>query len=220
MEIDNLVKELLDPNNLNPIIYSTVYGSLSDDGDEDVLAIYENQPLNVNVSVGKLDFVILGLKEFQSLLDSHDIVVTEPLLTGSLVSGDIKRWEKIKKSFLKRKPDSSSVFYLLSRSLEVFHYAKGFLDRFQQTNNTVEYQAYWNNISFSLGYLEFASLYKQGVFPLTLNDVMAKSSFFREIIAQKRAAKRLDSIESDLELMKKALRQFQEEYVNYFKIKE
>jgi len=77
-----------DPN--NQCKYIIHYGSKKFHHDIDLLVVYQYEPENYHICIGKLDIFTLSIENFEYLLSKHDLIVSEPLLNGTAV--DPKGW--------------------------------------------------------------------------------------------------------------------------------
>lgn len=177
-EIDYL-KSLLAGSD-NPLLFLTIYGSRKQGSDIDLLAVYAGVLPHFDYSIGRLDLLALGIRQFERLLKNHDLIVTEPLLTGDLLFGDPVEWEERKQSFLETRPNDASLYHLAMRMMQVMNSAESFLERFQATSQKTDAFFFLKNLSFALGYLGFLQEYARGRFPIVLKDVLDAIPLLRE----------------------------------------
>ncbi|MDP2909172.1 MAG: hypothetical protein Q8N77_05180, partial [Nanoarchaeota archaeon] len=136
-------------------------------------------------------------KSFTKKLELYDIEITEPVITGNLLIGDEKNFEKIKSKIEKGIPSSEAVEYANKRSLETFNSALWFYNQNKfkcnetllNTNAPEKASAIilkeetldfcsedllytLNNLSFSLSYKLSADHYKNEKSSITFEDLM------------------------------------------------
>ena len=203
-----LLTDILKYDSLNPLLFLVLYGSLAPDGDIDLLAVFEYPPTSDKPSIGRLDIHALSKAQFLHLLERHDIIVTEPLLVGKLLIGDTSSWTEVKQRYLETPPGVESVYYLIDRSMEAARFASVFLSRYLQTQSPVDRAAFWSNLAFATGYLEFALRYYEGSFPVTYGEVLSSSATFADLIQRAKLAKRGRTRDLCMDAMEEAMNAF------------
>lgn len=103
--------------------YLIQYGSL--ERDIDLVAVYSDNAIQKPGLIydGCIDINVLDESSFLQKLNLYDIELLEPILTGSLLVGDEKIFEKMKFEIKKGKPSDDAVEYANKRSLETFNSA-------------------------------------------------------------------------------------------------
>ena len=179
--IKKVAKENL--KDFNNIEYLIQYGSL--ERDIDLLAVYPDDILQKKGLIydGCIDINVLNKTLFLQKLKLYDIEILEPILTGNLLTGDEKGFEKIISEIKRGKPSKEAVDHANKRSLETFNSAMFFYhqSRFkynnsllnsncpeaaktilgkEQSNSCTEDLLYvLNNLSFSMSYNLSADYY-------------------------------------------------------------
>ncbi len=173
--IKKVAKENL--KDFNNIEYLIQYGSL--ERDIDLLAVYPDDILQKKGLIydGCIDINVLNKTLFLQKLKLYDIEILEPILTGNLLTGDEKGFEKIISQIKNGKPSKEAVDHANKRSLETFNSAMFFYNQNmfkrnnlllssnspkeaakiilgkEQSNSCTEDLLYvLNNLSFSMSY--------------------------------------------------------------------
>lgn len=208
---------LLEFNYMNPIKYAIQYGSSDTESDIDLFVVYENTIYNPNIFIGLLDIIAIDEHEFRNSFLLHDIIVSEPLITGNLLKGDYDNWIKLKNDFLNRPPNSDSIFYLINKSFVAFSYAMSCMDNFTKSKSKMDYTLFWRNMSFSIAYFEFARKYKRKIFPFTFQELKSCSMFFHDTILNLKKIREREIEEFDISLMKDYIKKFRTYVFKIFK---
>ena len=134
------------------------YGSCNKNTDNDYFAIYNSLAQPPNIILGGLDLWAIGRKELFLLIDNVDPFVTEPMLTGSIVtSSDEELISDINKTILQVKPTKQSISYLVKRSYDSLEFAKYVKN--VEDDSKIKNRKYWSALSFSITYWLFAKEY-------------------------------------------------------------
>ena len=157
----NQIVNLISCDLVTPILNIIWYGSRAQDGDIDLLVITESDPNYPNFSLGKLDISIYSNTVLDSLSTKADIVITDPILTGTNLFGNGKRFEKIKNNLKENNPCSSAIIdYLIERA--IYEYVSS-MNHFNQFNNNPQKIFLLNtlvNLSFSYSYFYSSEIYR------------------------------------------------------------
>jgi len=207
VSLEMFTKQFLSMSPINPLKFLVRYGAIGNDSDFDFLAIYEHPITHHDYSIGALDLFVLPESGFRYLLDSFDLSVTEPLLTGKLVFGNGNEWQKIKTNFLQLKPEPDDIFYLIARSFEIIKSAEADLESFCIKGVPTFVCSFWKNLSFAFSYFIFAELYSSGQYPIVFAKARERVKELDEVAQKVHKAKReKGKASSDLDLMNEALR--------------
>jgi hypothetical protein len=134
------------------------YGSGRDQGDCDYLAVYDSSPPSPCVVLGGLDLWATDKDTLFSYISLLDPVVTEPLLTGSLVIGSSSLYDESLAALQHVSPSDRSLSHLLRRSFRAFLRAWDLCAYQDEAPNNVR-RDFWSSLSFSLSYWSFSSQY-------------------------------------------------------------
>lgn len=191
--IKKVAKENL--KDFNNIEYLLQYGSL--ERDIDLLAVYPDDIIQKKGLIydGCIDINVLNKTLFLQKLKLYDIEILEPVLTGNLLTGDEKDFEKIISQIKNSKPPKEAIGHANKRSLETFNSAMFFYhqSRFkhnssllnsncleaaktilgkEQSNSCTEDLLYvLNNLSFSMSYKLSADYYDKKKSFTTFKDL-------------------------------------------------
>lgn len=196
----------------NPLLYLVHYGSKEPDKDIYLFAVYRYEPNYYEYQIGKLDLFAVSIEQLHSMLKNHDILASEPLLTGTILAGDLHSWGKIKQGFLKSKPDLDSIYFLYSRALEMINTAFRFIQRYKDTASPTDANRFWKNISFAVGYMSFGIQYREKIFPLTCKQVLATCPDFDNTMKQFRTVKD-SAVKPSVEDMQKSLKLVKKQFI-------
>lgn len=121
----NMLKKIAEENlkNFDGLKYLIQYGSL--ERDIDLVAVYSDEAVQKAGLIydGCIDINVLDESSFLEKLNLYDIELLEPVLTGNLLAGNEKNFEKMKSEIKKDKPFDNAIEYANKRSLETFNSA-------------------------------------------------------------------------------------------------
>ena len=126
--------------------------------DQDVLAVYTHRPPRNEVVCGRLDVLAIGVEDLHCLLNLLDPVVTEPVLTGSLVYGDEQLLLEAQQSLKNVACQWNCIRHLLQRSLCSYQNACSSLtDSHRWDRATL--RLFKTNLSYSISYYYYSKYY-------------------------------------------------------------
>ena len=187
------VEELL-KKDFDKIKYLILYGSKKIYSDIDLLAVFgRNDCVYFN---GIIDMLKLGTGSFKNLCKKLDLNVSNILLTGDVVIGDVENYLKIlykgvtEEAIRHAKTKSFSFFnnalyfynlgvYELNKiSIQSGNFHLTDLSNGENKNDleNINFSHSLNNLSFSLSYGICYKLYLKGIAPLTFKDVLNEDS--------------------------------------------
>lgn len=192
----------------NPMEFLVHYGSRKQGSDVDLLVVYDQPPLQNKLYMGKLDILALGITEFMGMLKHHDVFVTEPILTGELKRGNQNSWDVTVEKYMEMRPQEDSIYYLIARAFNVASQAKVFLSNLTVSPGGHEAMYFWTNLSFAVAYFQFAMMYAEGKFPVTLKEATKECKLLADTVKSAKNSKGFR--EDDIETLK-------EQYESYIK---
>lgn len=138
-----------------------LYGSESKNSDTDYLAVYDELLRSQSLTVGGLDLWAISETELQGYIQLLDPFVTEPLLTGRIVSGCNDTFERYRSRLSQTKVSAHAIRYLLSRSFESYITACDRLTKRNHKENMLR-RDYFSILSFSISYWCYSRVYSLG----------------------------------------------------------
>jgi hypothetical protein len=139
-----------------------VFGSQTPGHDIDILVLTrERQPYR-NIIDARLDIVLLGVGEFETLLSVCDPLATEPVLTGSPILGSV---ESFKTTLVQANPDIIAATHAMSCSLLFLKWA-------YDNIAGKEFQDALRSCSFAVGHSLFARHYHEKHSVITLRSLV------------------------------------------------
>jgi hypothetical protein len=156
----NKVFKIINKDNIISIIY---YGNRK--GHDIDLCIIVNTPINYQKkTVDELDITIFNEKYFLYLTGLLDPLVTEPVLTGSVVYG--KSIGNYRTTILNSTPSKNVINHLCEYANLIFEAAKKlYLEK--------KYIDSMTNILFCLSYITYANYYKQATKVILFQDLIS-----------------------------------------------
>lgn len=125
-DFEHCILKCLGEQFLSDDVHVVRYGSHSGTGDVDLLIVQPQDPPAAVAIMGRLDICIVGRERFQHLVDLLDIMVVDPLLTGSVLAGDRDRWAQLGSDIRGRKPSARAIEHACARSIEEYANALSF----------------------------------------------------------------------------------------------
>lgn len=151
------------------------YGSLSEGGDADYFAIYDDLPKLESLKAGGVDFWAIGQADLTTYVGLMDPFVTEPFLTGSLLHGPTATFESIRSDISQTESTSEAVRYLLLRSFHSYTEVCGHLGALSESRD-IPAREFWSLLSFSISYWCYARCYaSESRRAVTLKKAIANS---------------------------------------------
>lgn len=205
----DILRKIAEENlkNFDGLKYIIQYGSL--ERDIDLVAIYSDNVIQKDSLVydGCIDINVLSESSFLQKLNLYDIELLEPVLTGNLLIGNEKDFQKIKSDIKKGKPSDDAIGYADKRSLETFNsalffyhqnrfkcneallnsdsskkVAKDILEKKVLSFCSEDLLYTLNNLSFSLSYKLSAQHYNKKKSFTVLKDII-QHDFLKDLIA-------------------------------------
>ena len=139
-----------------------LYGNIGGE-DIDVFVVVEGRGQYSCIKKRPLDITSVGEAEAEEMVINLDPLITEPILTGVEIFGDIM--ESGIDMVLAQKADKNTVAYLRRKSHELFEYTK-------ELDSKEEYNQAADNLRFVLSYLEYANHYEQHKKAITFYDLV------------------------------------------------
>lgn len=164
--------QFLAPIDGNSLSFAVHYGSQAGGGDIDMLAVYQCPTKRSDYCIGRIDVLALTCVQLRTCLGLHDPLVSEPLLTGSLLYGDAEEWGSIRDEYCESRPGSESLFSLRMRAAVLLDQASGYCQGYEQMRYEVTARRFWQDLSFGLSHVMFADEYARGRFPLTFAELL------------------------------------------------
>lgn len=161
--LDTLI-QYLDSGQANSLAGVIWYGSKDSLGDRDIIIIHHEISGVQHLSAGKLDITLLGCDYFENLLNKLDPIVTEPILTGTIVCENKQYISKANKWASSKKCDIGLVQYLVSRSIEEYFSSSSLISGINPVHSELPHlQSALVSMSFAYSYLSFAKYYKNNL---------------------------------------------------------
>jgi hypothetical protein len=135
------------------------YGSRRLDADLDLLVVTPSPSPLVHIELGRLDLLLCPQQELSFLLQYFDPLITEPLLTGSILAEEAGCAARALESLGASSTNPSTTRYLLRRSLEILLDGFAILETFDKSQEEGMLLRALTNLSFALSYREFALFY-------------------------------------------------------------
>ncbi len=216
--IVKVVNEHLDTNRLSFLV---LYGSKRDYGDIDLLAVSKNDVENNRVYTEDLDIIQVTEKEFIKRIGFFDIALTQPVLTGKVIIGDERTFERLRNDLSEQKFSENTANFLRKKAFEVYNDAKYYynIGVYEATRKLLEiddvnfvknvfkkevdlisgqFLYSLHNLSYVWSYGLSIDLYNKGCKALTLDQILdtTDNKVLKEILDYSKA------IKSDNELPK------------------
>jgi len=166
-----LMKILTNLNVVQIIRYGSNLNSDKDDCDIDLLVVVADTISYERFIIGKYDLVILSSVDFFEFVKKFDPIVTEPLLTGKTVLGNIN---KEKKTILEANPTKEICDYLSERANEIYSWtvsSSGGVDKLRLLLQTDFIGNILDNFTFIASYLAFSAYYRKFPKVITIKDL-------------------------------------------------
>jgi hypothetical protein len=176
-------------------VFIVRYGSHRPGSDIDLLTVVPDDqvvPL-YRYPNGVLDPLVVGAREFRGRLALLDPLVTEPILTGTILHGSVVEYESCKHELAMVEATPDSVQYLYRSAQATIEATLDILDRDSPTR--IELLTATSNATFALSYAQFALRYRNGARgPLSLAELCAfpdaRGQALRNALLYKREVKR------------------------------
>lgn len=208
MERSDFVKYLTKFLKEKELIFLVEYGNKKG-VDIDLFAVYKEAECS-NFAVGKIDITRLNLNTYRELILLHDPVVTEPILGGTLLTGNQVLFKSEKKKIRKPSYNPSAVVHLLQKSFDTFSYAKIFLLYYEEKPTIYNLIGTLSNLSYSCSYYYFARHYTQEKNVLTFKKLLSCTPVLKNIVAT------LKDVKHNKKMMSvKDIRQLHENWQNF-----
>jgi len=154
------------------------FGSKNPERDIDLCAVLEdNVKLDEYEDSRTIDLVQYSNSDFLRRMKLFDLVVTHPLLTGELISGDENLFERLKIKLNKQKPTNEAINYLKEKSRWCLDYAIECFNENDKYINALDLTL--NNLCHALSYNEVSIIYSQRASVISLDEM--NNPLFREI---------------------------------------
>ncbi len=153
------LKAFSDVMSLGSAAHAVVYGSRRQDRDIDLLIVDPRTSSHCYIELGRFDILLLSPSRLEALATRLDPVVTEPLLTGELVSGDHQAWDDYVMALRSRRPDRSCASHAMIRSLEETIHTQRIAETPPDARVSTDVSSIWQGLSWAISYMSFARLY-------------------------------------------------------------
>jgi len=138
--------------------FAVLYGSCKPDADIDVLLVQQSPPVAPSLLLGRLDIVVLDIREANNLAENLDPLITEPLLTGNIIHGKSDLFRDLKNLVEESAPSSTGIKHLTRRCFEELCATERILLEWDTQQNEVCRWAF-QNLSYSISYGSLARYY-------------------------------------------------------------
>ena len=129
--------------------------------DIDLLAVLERETEARLYEPSKLDILTIGKNEFEQRRRLFDPVITDPIITGSLLSGDKTEFsELISNTVLSLSLSEKAIQFLKKKAHERLKDATTFLKIYTKKGGRDNLLSFLDELSFVCSYFEFARYYK------------------------------------------------------------
>ena len=173
----DITKEKLGTRYKN-LIFLIHFGSNNQNGDIDLCAILEdNVKLDEYKHSRTIDISQFNYSDFLKRIDLFDIPITQPLLTGILIYGNKKDFNKLKIKLKNKKPNKRAIAHLHRRSRWCFDYATEYFSNQPITLTNLEITL--SNLAYAISFYEFAQRYKNNERVIAMDEL--DSQLFKEI---------------------------------------
>jgi len=176
-DIINLFVEIIEP--LHPLML-VEYGDRKG-RDFDIFVVFEKSPLTM-AEIGPIDYTAIGRSQFEHLLSLFDIVVTEPIVTGSPTFDNNSEFISYREKLIQQKPTHQVINYLVKRSLEELLHAHMFIEEYEKRNESYLIRSALYDLSFSCSYLLSARHYSKKASSIFIfRDALEGYPFLRRV---------------------------------------
>lgn len=164
----NIAKEKLKDkfNNLQLLIH---FGSKNPESDIDLCAILDDNYKITQDPSHIIDFAQNNYSKFLERIEKFDPPITEALLTGEPIYGDINLFNKLKEDLLNKTPNEESIKYLSERSKWCLNEAENILNNYPQIKSNLKLSL--SKLAYSISCLEFAKAYFTGSKAIQFKDI-------------------------------------------------
>jgi hypothetical protein len=220
MDNTSIVKVLVenelfeDPN--NTCVYVVHYGSMKLESDLDLLIVYLNEPESNTLCIGKFDVFALSIGKFEHLISKHDIIVSEPLIHGKLLKGNLEHWNNHKKEFENRNPNIDSLFHNISNAIKTYEATELYFNLFNNDGIKLYEKGFWHNLTFAYSYLFTTILQIKGYHPITTKTISEQYEKYRNIKAYLKSNQPKEKEETVKE-MKRKLEEYKTVFMEFIK---
>ena len=159
--------------------------------DLDLLVISQIEPPQEHVEIIGLDILQFSITRTETLARLRDPLVTEPLLTGSILGGDKCIMEQLILQITTSSPDHGAVGHLLEESMRLYRLARNQAQVANNYTNNVHLNC-WSiiNSAWCASYLLMARHYLHSASPVCLEDLKVSNIGLDKLINLASSAKR------------------------------
>jgi len=177
MNRKGIVKRVIQERRLRDIVFLLWYGDRKGK-DVDLLVVLKDGVQLGLYEMTRWDILEVDSEDFEKRLRLFDPVITEPVITGSLLLGDLEKFTCFKKNLLSTYPSISIISFLLRRACEELENAAVFLERYQQKAESQLLLFALLDLSFACSYFGFAEYYKGNLWsgPISFSELLTQSN--------------------------------------------
>ena len=175
MENQEIVLRVTERISPKDIVFIIRYGNRKG-RDIDLLAVVENSIETRPYQVAQFDISEMRERDYKRKLKLLDPIVTEPVLTGSLLLGNKERFTKIRKDLLKTHPIEEGIEFLKRRAFEELNNTAYFICLYEHQKVKIYLLFALIDLSFACSFHEWANYYKNhpNAFPITLSALLSE----------------------------------------------
>lgn len=166
--------------NKSKVILVILFGNRNG-SDTDIFLLLDDDSIYNNTIIEDIDITHIGIRWTDGLMKNLDPILTEPLLTGEVIFGDLDVFENLK---TKIKHSNRAPIHLYQSAVLFYEWTLNFI-------NHGEYKKALINISFIYSYLMFSKEYATSDKILTYQDISNKHPILKET---KNLIKKHDSV--------------------------
>ena len=147
--------------------------------DIDLCVIQPEGEIFQRLSFGRLDIVSFSLDFAESLLPVHEPALTEPLLTGKVIAGDLTIQQDLAKQLHEKVHAERAFFYLLSRAHEQTVEALRLWVQFSEPHkaDNSDLRLVKRALAWAVSYASFANHFLQnGAVPVTFSELRRRQA--------------------------------------------
>lgn len=159
--VKSKIRGLIGPELANTALAGVWYGSKTRGSDLDLVIIQEEEPASLGILCGNLDLLVLGRTRFESLAKVRDPLVTEPLLSGSMLFGDSDFWRSALVEVKNTPTPEGCSTHCCRRGIEEALAAHNLCCTAEASGSLEHARWALENLSYSISYISFAKHYSE-----------------------------------------------------------